>query len=221
MNQKEYRIYVVGTSFGYASWIQGNLTKKMKEADVVLFTGGEDISPSLYKESIGKNTYFGRPNSDGLSYRDQYEVEAFKEARNLDIPMFGTCRGAQLLCCLAGGKLIQDMEHWQSHKLYFYDNEYTSGSNTLHHQMQYPYNMVKDEDYKILAHAIGQSPYFLDGNNKPIVMPERDSNNKVKEPEFVYYPKIKALGIQGHPKILGCINRMNCWKTSIIGQSAA
>jgi len=204
---KNFKVFVVGFNTGYARWIQGELAKNMKEADVVLFTGGEDISPSLYGETAGRHTFpYDRPNGQ-LPLRDEFEVRNYKEALELGKPMWGTCRGAQLLCALAGGKLVQDMSHHSSHKLYFYDNEYECVSNTLHHQMQYPYTMKDGEDYKILAHAIGQSPYFLDGNDKPLIMPETVKKQGyakplIKEPEFVYYPKIKSLGIQGHPEMM-------------------
>lgn len=209
--QKDYKVFVVGRSTGYASWIEGTLTKKIKEADLVLFTGGEDISPAIYKETPGRFTDIYDINQrTGLSFRDEFEIEAYEEALALNIPMWGTCRGAQLLCALAGGKLIQDMDHRGGHKLHFYDNKYICGSNSLHHQMQYPYTMDK-EDYSILAYAYGESPYFHDGSNKSIDMPESHligDKRVIHEPEFVYYPKIKALGIQGHPEMMNYKSEM-------------
>ena len=44
------KVFVVGTALNYADFIKdAALTSDMKEADIVLFTGGEDVSPSLYK----------------------------------------------------------------------------------------------------------------------------------------------------------------------------
>lgn len=204
-NKKEYKVYVIGSSKGYGRWIEGSLTNNMEEADVCVLTGGEDISPTLYGEEVGVNTYLYLKKGETLPARDQMEVEEYKKVIELDIPIWGTCRGAQLLSAMAGGKLIQDMVHYGSHKIYFYDKEYECTSNSLHHQMQYPYNMSKD-NYKILAHSHGQSTYYLDGSNKPMHMPEiiykAGAQRIIKEPEFVYYPKIKGLGIQGHPEMM-------------------
>ncbi len=197
--EKNYKIYVIGYGKSYGSWIEGYQVDNMEEADVVVLTGGEDISPKLYGEPVGSHTYFGK-SEGGISKRDAFEVEEYTKARALNKPIWGTCRGAQLLCAMAGGKLIQDMSHYGSHKLHFYDEEYTCVSNTLHHQMQYPYLMPK-ESYYILANTLGLSTRYLDGNNKPMEMPDRTDNNIVKEPEFVYYPKIRGLGIQGHPSL--------------------
>lgn len=204
--QKEYRVFVVGPSKGYGRWIEGSLTEDMRKSDVVLFTGGEDISPSIYGEPVGKRTSIWVSGGGLLPARDRLEIDAFEKAKALGKPMWGTCRGAQLLCALAGGKLIQDMNHYGSHPLHFYDKDYTCHSNSLHHQMQYPYNMKKDEDYVILAHTHGISDIYLDGNNKGMHMPENiwktSTGSVIKEPEFVYYPKLKALGIQGHPEMM-------------------
>ena len=43
------KIYVVGYGRSYANWMQGEIVPDMKDADLVLFTGGEDISSELYK----------------------------------------------------------------------------------------------------------------------------------------------------------------------------
>lgn len=57
--------------------------------------------------------------------------------------------------------------------------------------------MVEGEDYELLAWTDGMLSYHLDGNGK-----EMNPNRKFKEAEIVYYPKTKALAIQGHPEIM-------------------
>lgn len=203
--ERKYKVFVVGLATSYASWIQGSLTKNMEEADVVLFTGGEDISPKLYNGASSRTVHlWDRDNKSGLPRRDLFELEAYKEAIKLNKPIWGTCRGAQLLCAMAGGKLVQDVSHGGSHSLFFYDNEFTCSTNSLHHQLQYPYP-IPEEEYQVLAWAKGLSPYFTGGEDKPMHMPERtysNGRNLVKEPEFVYYSKIRGLGIQGHPEMM-------------------
>ncbi len=45
------KVYVVGGSDYYASPIKGAvLTDNIKKAQIVLFTGGEDVTPSIYNE---------------------------------------------------------------------------------------------------------------------------------------------------------------------------
>lgn len=80
------KIYVVGTSYNYANWMQGEITMNMEEADLVVFTGGEDVSPSYYGASVHPKTYTNE-------YRDEVEKKAFNKALLLGIPMCGICRG--------------------------------------------------------------------------------------------------------------------------------
>ena len=53
------KIYVVGGDTGYASWCKSEIVRNMEEANLVMFTGGADVSPYLYKKrahpTIGSN----------------------------------------------------------------------------------------------------------------------------------------------------------------------
>lgn len=86
--------------------------QNLKEADFLLLTGGEDISPFLYSEEVGE--------SRGMNYsRDVEDAAATIEARIFNIPVFGICRGAQLLHVLNGGTLIKHLagHTGQQHKV--------------------------------------------------------------------------------------------------------
>ena len=93
------KVYVVGYSTGYSRFIHNmNLVNNIEEADIVLFTGGEDISPELYGCKKHETTYFTRR-------RDEEEVSAFNKMRPNQLAV-GICRGAQLFCALNGGILV-------------------------------------------------------------------------------------------------------------------
>lgn len=62
------------------------ITNNIKEADLVIFTGGADVDPELYGENSGK---FTRVNTG----RDRIEVMTYKLAQELHIPCLGICRG--------------------------------------------------------------------------------------------------------------------------------
>lgn len=71
------------------------------EFDGVLLTGGGDVSPALYGEEPSKEVY-------GVNEtRDLVELIVLDRARELDIPVMGICRGAQIMAVAAGGSLIQ------------------------------------------------------------------------------------------------------------------
>lgn len=80
------KIYVVGNSIEYASWIEDSkLVDSINDADIVLFTGGEDVDPSLYGCEKHYKTY---SNID----RDIEERKWFKMIRPDQLAL-GICRG--------------------------------------------------------------------------------------------------------------------------------
>lgn len=196
------KIYVVGGDVGYANWMQGSIVHRMSEADFVVFTGGEDVSPALYGEPHHPKTYIN-------ALRDTREEREFKQARALGKKLVGICRGAQFLCVMAGGKLVQDQEVQPR-----YHDMVVAGVvgnkikvSSTHHQAQWPYNLPLG-DYEILGFTDHISGWHEDGNQKEIILGnagimqygERRSGNNLLEVEVAYYPKINALGIQPHPE---------------------
>src|SRR5690606_27873987 len=71
------------------------LVKSPDKIGLVVFTGGEDVDPSVYGE---KNVA-----SYSNLRRDNEEVLLWSLARANNIPIGGICRGAQLICALSGG----------------------------------------------------------------------------------------------------------------------
>lgn len=150
--------------------------------------GGEDISPSIYKEKPNRYTFAEETPSN----RDIIEINLAKKAIDLGIPIIGICRGAQLMCALSGGKLIQHIEnHGRSHLFETIKNQETIKTSSLHHQMMYPFD-IKHE-------LIAKSKHNL--SNKYIG--EWDQPLEIDiEPEIVYFPETKSLCIQGHPEYM-------------------
>jgi putative glutamine amidotransferase len=69
----------------------------------VLLSGGEDVSPELYGEAPAPQ--LGKVNAA----RDAFEVAVIKEARRMQLPILGICRGIQMLNVACGGSLVQDI----------------------------------------------------------------------------------------------------------------
>lgn len=70
----------------------------------LVFTGGEDINPSLYGEAARAET--GTPDDD----RDKFEVSALKAAIAGGLPVLAICRGHQVVNVALGGRLDQHVE---------------------------------------------------------------------------------------------------------------
>ena len=65
----------------------------------IILTGGDDISPSLYKGMNLKENY--------SEERDKTESALIKMAIAKKVPLLATCRGTQMLNVFFGGKLLQ------------------------------------------------------------------------------------------------------------------
>jgi putative glutamine amidotransferase len=71
--------------------------------DGLLLTGGDDVEPARYGEET-------LPCCGEITYeRDAFEIEMIPRAVNRDIPVFGICRGIQVLNVALGGSLYQDL----------------------------------------------------------------------------------------------------------------
>jgi anthranilate/para-aminobenzoate synthase component II len=158
--------------------------------DALVIWGGEDISPSIYNSAVSKRTYAPAVPSR----RDRVEMDACMAAIDRGIPLIGVCRGAQLVCALAGGRLIQHVNgHGGGHMMETKDGE-TIRTTSVHHQMMYPF----DVEHELLAWAApSRSDVYIIGNDE--TDPEMEGK---PEPEVVWFPKIKALAIQGHPEFV-------------------
>jgi putative glutamine amidotransferase len=69
--------------------------------DGLLLAGGSDLDPSLYGEATSPESKAPEPE------RDRMELELARLALDQDLPIFGVCRGMQLLNVVRGGSLYQ------------------------------------------------------------------------------------------------------------------
>jgi putative glutamine amidotransferase len=83
--------------------LQLNAEPSLEGLDGVLLTGGGDIAPSYYHETVHEKT--NPPDA----VRDTFELELAKLALADNLPILGVCRGLQVLNVTAGGTLIQDI----------------------------------------------------------------------------------------------------------------
>lgn len=81
-----------------------DITSILSRVDGVLLAGGVDVHPKFYGEE---------PQKD-LGYvdlvRDDFEIAMVKRCLELDMPIFGVCRGMQVLNVAMGGTLYQDLD---------------------------------------------------------------------------------------------------------------
>ena len=103
----------------YVNWLKGNddieiirlsaeddNLQLVKEVDAIVLSGGVDAHPKSYGSSI--TSYPNAPTAFHEA-RDKFETATFLLSQHLHIPVLGVCRGMQLINCVLGGDLIQDI----------------------------------------------------------------------------------------------------------------
>jgi len=177
--------------------------RHLEGADLLVLHGGADIATSLYNAKVGMSQADELP-----SRRDALEMALVRVAVTKKIPILGICRGAQLLCAMQGGSLwqhVQGHQHGQ-HELIFNGKSYVT--NSCHHQM-----MIPPESAEVLAYApLISKKKWKDGKTDPIIVSEE------KEPEIVFFPHIKAIGVQGHPEWLNSKDDLNIITNQLVGE---
>lgn len=159
--------------------------------DLVCFTGGEDVSPSLYgHENLASGSNMGR---------DMREKEIFDIALAAGIPMTGICRGTQFLNVMCGGTMVQHLRRQHGgghHRCETVDGKLFEVTSS-HHQM-----IVPSLDADVIAWAekrlslgdlvYGGATFELDHL--------LDADGAVRVTEAIFYPTHKVFGVQHHPE---------------------
>jgi GMP synthase-like glutamine amidotransferase len=166
--------------------MEGKTVDEIESADLVVFTGGEDVDPSLYDKRR-------HPTTSSNLARDIYEKEYYEMARELNKAIIGICRGSQFLCVMNGGILVQHQNNPSFlHNIQTIDGEYEITST--HHQAAFPFVLPK-ENYQILGWTDKMLPFHFGESFEEELNPN-------PECEIVFYPKSRSLGIQGHPEMM-------------------
>lgn len=189
------KVYIVGGGLEYIRLmydLRCDGATSVEDADVVLFTGGEDVDPALYDEPPHKRTNFN-------TQRDLKERAIYEQALARDLPMVGICRGGQFLNVMNGGKMWQHVTgHTQPH-LAFIEvppfNEHgqkriLQNVTSTHHQMMIP----TDEAVVLLTALEAWEKENGKGYTK--------MGKELTEPdiEAVWYAGTSCLCFQPHPE---------------------
>jgi len=179
--------------YGGGNWIKNSVTSSFEDADVVILPGGGDWNPTLYGHEPN-----GTRSWDETT--DKRQMKLIDDSIKAGKLVFGICRGLQGVTIRNGGFLIQDVSHPSRHPVITKEG-IIYGMNSCHHQMCYPYHLPK-EDYEVLAWTEELSNKYVVDPKIELQFPTiaLDPDGRFKEPEMIWYPKTKCLGVQGHPE---------------------
>lgn len=185
----DLRVLVVGGGFQYLKMFYDagmKGAKNVEDADIICFTGGEDVDPALYGEEPIPETFFN-------SKRDAVEAGIYADALAAKKPMIGICRGAQFLNVMNGGKLWQDVNNHACHNGHIVvdmvTGEIRHNMTSTHHQQMRPTDAAE-----ILAVA--------EISTRKVSMSEVISRDQGEfdDIEVVWYPDSLSLCFQPHPE---------------------
>ena len=109
------------------------VSEAVTQCDGFLFTGGQDIAPDNFECQFPQ--YCQKP----AVVRDELEFKLFDMARQAHRPIFGICRGMQLINVALGGSLIEDIPYQIGGQI---EHRYITQGTPSVHQVQ-----VLEESY--------------------------------------------------------------------------
>ena len=154
---------------------------------LVMFTGGEDVHPSLYGETSPHNLCGSNIN------RDIQEQVVFEQAKKHSVKMTGICRGSQFLNVMNGGRMIHHLDGHagQKHRMVTTKDDHQIWVNSTHHQMSIP----SENGFVVGWAANKQSSRYFGDLDEIIDWPG-------PEVEVLLYPKTQCFAVQYHPEWL-------------------
>lgn len=103
-----------------------NASGAVQGVHAVVFTGGEDIAPTLLRNP---EPWHGiEEEKDYNATRDISEYLTMAYCLDQNIPILGICRGLQMLAVVSGGSLIQDIPVYYAQQGKTYNNEHRNVS---------------------------------------------------------------------------------------------
>ena len=166
------------------------LKELVARMDGILLTGGKDVDPGLYGER--RESYCGVSSA----MRDRMETRLIELALQADKPVFGICRGLQILNAVLGGTLYQDLKE--------------QTGTELTHSMPKPYDRTIHEVTVLpdtpLAELYGPGPLAVNSRHHQgikTLAPALKAQAKAPDGlvESVYLPGYRFVqAVQWHPE---------------------
>jgi putative glutamine amidotransferase len=181
-----------------APWHAGAaLHELLANMDGLVLTGGGDVDPGLYNESV-------HPLAGGISpRRDAFEMELVRWALGARKPVLAICRGMQILNVALGGSLHQHIPD-------VYGDSITHQQEAAGYPREEPTHAVEVRGGSLLANLVGAGSIGVNsmhhqavrGPGSHVVITGRAPDGVV---EALEAPALGAfvLGIQWHPEAMG------------------
>ena len=190
------------------TWQGSNVEAVMDGITVVVFPGGEDISPTLYytpQQVEAREGYSAE--------RDVSDYLLMSYCLEKDIPILAICRGMQMLSVVSGADMIQDIPNYMREQGTDYGYEHRNEPEEAGAYRDFAYHGVKVVDHDSLLYRLTgkdmienapswhhQAVKSIEGTRLAVTGTAETSG--IEMIEAVERPdKTFALGLQYHPEI--------------------
>ena len=162
------------------------------EMDGFVLQGGSDIAPESYGEQP-----IGRWKGD--AYRDQYELKILDFAIRHSKPVFGICRGFQLMNVYFGGSLYQDIKTQVPNS-----NPHRSAEkyDTIRHGINFEKGKFLDKLYPgvVDPHVNTVHHQAVKELGQSLEVYAHSNDGLIEAFGYVNEPEGKVFGVQWHPE---------------------
>ena len=191
------------------TWHDSNAAEAVGSVSIVLFTGGEDISSTLFYEP---EAWHGIVDEiDYNAERDVSDYLTMSYCLDNDIPVMGFCRGMQMLSVISGAEMMQDVPAWFAQQGLDYAYQHRNQKATPDSYRDYaPHDVTLTED-SLLCGIVGtttltgcpswhhQAVKSVDGTRLAVVG-TADTNGVQMIEAVERTDKRFAVGLQFHPE---------------------
>lgn len=162
----------------------------IQQIDKLLLTGGQDIAPQFYNEEP-------HPTIQQIDLaRDLFEIALIEEAVKVNKPIFGVCRGLQLLNVYFGGTLYQDLSLYKNWKIGHVQRK----TNPI-----FPTHSISIESKSTLADILGNNRMVNSYHHQAIKELATDLTatafSKDNIIEAIEFAEQRILAVQWHPEL--------------------
>lgn len=165
--------------------------------DGLLLTGGADMAPELYGDADTHEATYGVD-----AERDTFELELFDAVMAQEKPVFGICRGIQVMNVALGGTLIQDVPSQHP------------GAADIGHRQHERGVAASESSHRVTAQLPGLLPIF-DGDSLPVNSFHHQAIRDIAPPlcavatspdglveAVVMRDRNDVFGVQWHPELM-------------------
>ncbi len=168
------------------------IRSQLECVDALILSGGHDVFPQLYKEEPKQKL------GDVFPARDRFDFELIEATMRQNKPIFGICRGMQILNVYFGGSLHQDLSYADRELLKH--NQNTSPEQVTHTIQIMPgtklHGILGVEE--LMVNSFHHQAVNLPGRD--LICCAKAMDGVMEAFEHVSYPFL--LSVQWHPEML-------------------